>query len=95
MNKIELPASTATVKHAIGGDVGGNSQETIIEVESDGGQFDFTEIEKTKTGFRIKIIGTWEAGEFLSAMAKLVRHHGAWEVIEMEYLKNLGESDVR
>lgn len=60
----------------ITGDIGGNAQETEIEVDSEGGQFPLTEIEKTETGFKFKIIGTWEATELLTALSRLAEDSG-------------------
>jgi hypothetical protein len=70
-HKYALEASTATLEVTIHGDVGGNSQVTEIEVKSDGGQFPLVEVEKTPTGFRLVILGTWESGELLAALAKV------------------------
>lgn len=79
MHKIELPISTATVTQEITGDIGGNSQTTIIEVKSNGGQFPLTEVEQTPSGFTLKIFGTWEASEFMYAMARMAKDHGEME----------------
>ena len=68
---VNMPASTAVLTHQISGDVGGNSQITTIEVVSDGGQFPLTELEKTETGFKLVIIGTWEAADFLDAVGRI------------------------
>lgn len=78
--KISLPASTATLTHEICGDVGGNAQYTVIEVTSDSGQFPSTVVTKTETGFRLEIVGTWEAGEMLAALALCAKEHGDWDV---------------
>lgn len=79
MNTIELNACGGRIRHKIkDGDIGGNSQETIIEVT--GGQFGCTEIDKIEDGFRLKIIGTWEIGEFLAAMEYLTHFHGEWDL---------------
>ena len=73
---VPCEASTAVVFHRRDGDVGGNSQRTVIEVASDGGQFPLSKVERTPTGFRVEILGTWEAAEFLAACASLLeRHH--------------------
>lgn len=75
MKKHDMPLSTATLTHDISGDVGGNSQVTTIEVTSDGGQFPFTELECTESGFKLKIFGTWEASEFMHGMALMAKEH--------------------
>lgn len=41
---VPMSASTAALALSVGGDVGGNGQVAVIEVESDGGQFHKEEV---------------------------------------------------
>jgi len=77
-----LQASGGTITHEVKGDVGGNSQETVIELKD--GQFDFTEVSRTEDGVRITILGTWEAGEFMTIMSKLLEEHGSYYFEEIK-----------
>lgn len=67
---VPMSASTAALALSVGGDVGGNGQVAVIEVESDGGQFPFTEVTRTATGFKLAIVGTWEFDEFVAALVQ-------------------------
>ncbi len=78
--RFELPATVSEVSFYLTGDIGGNAQEAVIEVSSDGGQFDYARVEKTDTGFRLRIIGVWELGEFLEAMCQLSKLGKQWHV---------------
>ncbi len=58
-----------SVKMTVAGDIGGNSQTAEISVAFEcSGQEDLIEVYKTKDGFKIQLVGTWELDSFLSAL---------------------------
>lgn len=66
-----LNKSTAVLRCKSTGE--GNSRVFTFEVTSDGGQFPDATVEKTKTGFKLSIVGEWETEEFTSALNKYIR----------------------